>query len=136
MKKLLKSLLLAVACVAGVFLAACNIKYSSSYSAMLMVSSNTQSNGSLSFEEFKGRYVFKFNSKSAEERTVYYTASLESGSVTVYYDCADEKIRLFEITAGGQENSSFTYTDSGNPLYIIIEAEERCGSGDFEFNLG
>ena len=109
-------------------------KYNSSYSALMCVKSQGSSDGFIRFDEFKGKYVFNFKYEGEGEGKIKYNASVESGSVTVYYDSNDEKKELFKISDGQTLSATDGEIVKGH-VYIIIEADERVGSGSFEFEL-
>ena len=93
MKKIIPVLvliLLALACLVG-----CS-KYTSRYSAVLLVSTGTSKSGSINFTSFSGTKVFKLKSSGQ----LNYSAELGIGSATVYYDCSGTKTELFSIGAG------------------------------------
>ena len=76
--------------------------------------------------------VFKL--KSSGEGDLKYSAKLESGSATVYYDYLGTKSKLFSVS-GGEELASYGgYVDTGT-VYIIVETEGECRNGVFQFNL-
>ena len=91
-------------------------KYHSKYKAVGFVHSNDLSSAYMNFYTFEGRMVFKL--KSSGEGDLKYSAKLESGSATVYYDYLGTKSKLFSVS-GGEELASYGgYVDTGT-VYII-----------------
>ena len=109
-------------------------RYSSHYSAMILVHSNTTDSSYMSFSSFNGTKTFKMNCKSASGGLLEYSAKLESGSATVYYDHDGNKTELFSIR-GGEEIASTAVPVSQGPVYVIVETNEKCKEGKFDFNL-
>ena len=112
-------------------LAGCG-KYISSYKAIGFVHSNGQTSAQMSFYSFDGRMVFKL--KSSGEGDIQYTARLESGEATVYYDYRGTKSELTTIGAGEEFDSRGGYVESGT-VYIIIETNGKCMNGAFSFHV-
>ena len=80
-------------------LAGCG-KYSSKYNAVGFVHSNQSTSAFMSFYSFEGRMVFQL--KSTGEGDLKYSAELESGSATVYYDFYGTKEELFSVNSGNE----------------------------------
>ena len=126
-----KALLLAMLSLMLLSLAACG-KYVSSYKALMLVHSNRSDSADMSFSSFEGRMVFKL--KSSGEGDLKYTARLESGSATVYYDCYGTKSELFSIAGGEEAGASGGYVESGT-VYVIVETDGACKNGEFHISL-
>ena len=126
-----KILLFAVAAVLLISLTGCS-GYTSSYKAVAFVHSNEPSSAFMSFYNFDGRMVFKM--KSAEGGQLNYSAKLESGSATVYYDSNGTKTFLFSI-AGGEETDPGSIAVGAGTVYVLVETDGECGNGDFRFDL-
>ena len=126
-----KIAVLLVCAVLLLTLAGCG-KYASSYKAVGFVHSNESDSAFMNFYSFEGRMVFKL--KSSGEGDLQYTADLESGSATVYYDYSGTKQELFSISAGETLDSHGGYVESGT-VYIIVETGGACQNGDFHFSL-
>ncbi len=105
--------------------------YISSYKALGFVHSNNSDSASMSFWSFDGRMVFKLESK--KEGDISYTAKLESGSATVYYDFYG-KSQLFSIKGGEEFDTRNGYVEAGT-VYIIVETDGKCKNGEFHFSL-
>ena len=107
-------------------------KYTSSYSAVAFVHSNESDSAFMNFYTFEGRMVFKL--KSPGEGDLKYTAKLESGNATVYYDFHGEKQELFSIAGGEECDGHGGYVEAGT-VYIIVETDGKCQNGDFHFSF-
>ena len=99
-----------------------------------LVHSNTSSSSYMSFSSFNGTKTFKMNCNSASGGLLEYSAKLETGSATVYYDHDGNKTELFTIR-GGEEIASTAVPVSQGPVYVIVETNEKCKEGKFDFNL-
>jgi hypothetical protein len=112
-------------------LAGCR-NYSSKYKAVGVVYSNEASSAFMNFYSFDGRMVFKL--KSTEEGDLKYSAKLESGSATVYYDYYGTKTELFSVSGGDEIDSHGGYIETGT-VYVIVETNGECQNGEFHFDL-
>lgn len=126
-----KVLAVIVAVVLLLSFAGCG-KYSSSYKAVAFVHSNESTSAFMSFYSFDGRMVFKL--KSAGEGDLKYSAKLETGSATVYYDYYGTRTELFSINSGDELDSHGGYIESGT-VYVIFETNGECRNGEFHFSL-
>lgn len=106
--------------------------YVSSYKAVGFVHANASRSASMNFYSFNGRMVFKL--KSSGEGDLKYTAKLESGSATVYYDSHAGKTELFSIRGGDELDSRGGYVEAGT-VFVIVETDGACINGDFQFSL-
>lgn len=106
--------------------------YSSSYKAVGLVRSASSVSAFMSFISFDGTMVFRL--KCGDESTLRYTADLESGSAAVYCDCGGGKTELFSLRGGDEADSRFGDIVSGT-VYVIIETDGVCRSGNFDFSL-
>ena len=107
-------------------------KYVSSYKAVGFVHSNTSKSAFMNFYSFDGKMVFQL--KSSGEGELQYSASLESGSATIYYDYNDVKTELCTIEAGNAVDSHGGYVEAGT-VYIIVETDGKCENGEFTFSV-
>ena len=124
MKKVIQRiLLLMTAVVLCMSLTGCG-EYTSSYSATVLITSNTSKKMSVEFSSLKGKMVHKLK----------YTASLKSGTATVYYDIDGTREELFTIHGGETADSSLGNLAKGK-IYIIIETEGKCEGGFFKLNI-
>ena len=99
--------------------------YTSSFSAIGLIRSNTTESCKAEFMSLKGRLVFKIKKTDGGEGDIHYTAELEKGNVNVYYDIYGTKEHLFEINAGESKDGRGGYIEAGKTVYIIIEAAEN-----------
>ena len=107
-------------------------KYSSKYHAVGFVHSNDTTSAFMNFYSFNGRMVFKL--KSSGEGDLKYTAKLESGHATVYYDFRGTKSELFSVVGGDEITSHGGYVEAGK-VYVIVETDGKCLNGEFRFSL-
>ena len=132
MKRLLTITISLVMSLVLLNLSGCGSPYNSSYSAFLLVSNETPKSSFMSFDTFKGRDVF--NMSASEGEKLVYTASLDEGSVTVYYDNDGTKTELFTIN-GGETISNELLNLKGGKLYIIVESNDKVKGGRFNFDV-
>ena len=126
-----KFILFTLCLILSVSLLGCS-NYVSSYSAVALVRSNERDSAYMTFYSFEGTMIFKLKCK--DETSLKYSASLESGSATVYYDMDGTKTELFSLCGGDTAESTLEGVKSGT-VYIIIEANGTCQSGDLHFGL-
>lgn len=107
-------------------------KYTSNYKAVGFVHSNVSTSAEMSFYSFDGRMVFKL--KSSGEGDLKYTAKLESGTATVYYDYYGTKTELFTINSGEELDLHGGYVEAGT-VYIIVETDGECMNGSFSIHV-
>lgn len=135
MKKFFSVLIAAMMLVMCFTLSACVDKYTSSYTATLMVRTNTANEASVSFDTFKGTYVIKFKNKGDCETFITYNITLKEGKMQVYYDYDGKKLHLFEIENNDSTTGKLKVPASNNTIYIIIESEGKCTEGRCSFIL-
>ena len=135
MRNITTKLLLALIVLTGVLLVGCSDNpRRSKYNAIGLVTTNTQEKGSISFHQFKGRYVLKLRC-SNDGQLLSYNASLKTGNVKVYCDIDGmDRELLFELNDGDEATSFYTGTKRG-AIYIIIESSDKSFDGRLEFNL-
>ena len=109
-------------------------KYMSHYSAIASVRTNSPGKGYLGFSSFQGTMVFSLKCKDGSARQMDYTAKLEDGSASVYYDCDGTKKLLFTIGSGESVSSSLEGLPVGK-LYVIVETDGKCKEGRFDFEM-
>ena len=123
---------LILAAVAVILLTVGAGKYSSHYNAVGYVHSSSAQSAKMSFSSLKGTQTFKL--KSDKEAHVRYSAELETGNVTVSYDCGDGKTELCTLNAGDETESTLEELKPGT-VYVIVEADGHCEDGDFHFDI-
>ncbi len=87
----------------------------------------------MNFFAFEGTNVLTLKNKNTAGQ-LKYSAKLETGSVTVYYDWDGTKTRLFNLGTGGQTASVLDIPSTGK-IYIIVETQGKCSNGDFQFDI-
>lgn len=127
MKKILPVFVLIVLCLAC--LVGCS-KYTSSYSALMLITTNTSKAGSIRFSSFTGTKVFKLQSSGQ----LNYSAELSGGNATVYYDSNGTKTELFKISSGQSVGPASISVTPGT-VYVIVETDGKCESGNFSFDV-
>lgn len=129
-----KKLILTLTLITIVLLAltACS-GYPSKYKTTMCVRTNDSDSASLSFSTFEGTESFKLSTKESGT-TLKYSAKLDKGTATIYYDDDGTKKELFTIKAGETVDSKIENLNSGK-LYIIFETDGKCEEGKFEFEL-
>ena len=109
---------------------------SSHYNSIMMISSQTSENCRLSFEEFKGNYVFKMQKKGDGESTLKYTASLREGTVDIMYAVNNEDDHLLlRVSSGEKEEGTIRSLNKGNKVFINIISDGNVSGGDFHFEI-
>ena len=111
-----------------------NSKYSSHYYTIAHGTSTDSDSASVFFGEFEGTEVFKLKIERGKTAKLQYSGKLKTGSATVYYDCGEAKTELFSIHSGDEINAYSNELAAGT-VYIIIETNEKCESGSFDFEI-
>lgn len=110
--------------------------YSSKYSAFILITHQSNTESSIRFEEFTGRYVFKMKKTSDGEGAIAYHASLEKGSVNVSYVVNNKEVALFTIKDGESFDSFGGYVEHNQKVLIIVDSNnEKVSKGDFTFTF-
>ena len=133
MKRTVKILFAVLAAVSLLFLTGCG-KYVSSRSASGFVHHNHSKDADMTFSSFQGSQVFTLNVDAEAGGQIRYTAKLETGAATVFYDTDGTKKELFSVKAGDDLNASGGELAKGT-LYIIVETTEKCENGEFTFSI-
>ena len=89
--------------------------YNEHYSATVLISSEGNNKAYQRFEKFNGTRVLDLRNSDHDKDTLYYTATLGEGSVTVYVDYDGEKRDLFTIEGGEEVEDSI----SGNAIIMV-----------------
>ena len=108
--------------------------YNEHYTATIQISSEGNNKAYQRFEKFNGTRVLDMRNSDPDKDTLYYTASLEEGSITVYVDYDGKKRELFTIEGGEETDDCITDIDF-HKVYVIIESDGVCEGGDFEFEI-
>ena len=109
-------------------------KYTSNWSASAFVHSNTSKNALMSFWKFSGTMVHTLECKDASQEFLNYSASLKKGKLTVYYDDDGTKKELFKIKEGEEITAEIQKIHEGT-VYVIVETDGECESGELEFDI-
>lgn len=112
---------------------ACGNRYVSNYKAVGLVKNNTKSDCNARFSSLEGTLVFKMNASA--DCDIDYSAKIEAGSISVYYDSLGQKELLFTLNAGESVESSGGYSTNSSTVYIIIETISKTTEGRLEFSL-
>ncbi len=110
------------------------IRYRSSFTATMMVTTNTSKTMKLSFSTFRGTKVGTLRNKSDAEVQLRFKGKLESGTLSVYYDCDGSKKKLFDLHAGEQVDSVGARIPKGK-VTIIVETDGKCEEGKIEVSI-
>lgn len=124
MKKKLLSLLLVLSLS---LLVGCN-----SYKAIAFVRSKGPKSAWMSFYSFEGKMEYKF--KASEGEVLNYSAELEEGSATVYYEYNGEKVELFSISSNESVSSTKKDLPQGK-FVIIVLSDGKLTNGSFSFKV-
>ena len=108
--------------------------YNEHYSATVLISSEGNNKAYQRFEKFNRTRVLDLRNSDHDKDTLYYTATLGEGSVTVYVDYDGEKRDLFTIEGGEEVEDSISGIDF-HKVYVIIESDGTCEDGNFEFEI-
>lgn len=108
-------------------------RYSSTYNAVGLVRSNDTDSAYMDFCSFDGTMVFRL--KSTGETAIRYSAELESGEATVYYDFDGTKTELFSLKSGEKQESYGGHVGSGT-VYVIVQTNGECQNGHVSVSFG
>ena len=128
------ALLLLIIVLAGLACLTSCSKYSSHYSATMLVQSNTSQSSSVYFSTFDGRLVLKMKSKANSAERMNFSVSLGEGDLTVSVDCAGVNAEFLHLKSG--DSYSYHLDNIGvGPVYVILESDGKCHDGNFNFTL-
>ena len=111
--------------------------YKSHYKAVVLITSQKTSEGSIRFGHFEGQYVFNLKKTSDGEGDIKYTGYLGEGHVDVTYvdPLTKQELPLFSLNSGETVDSHAGYIEKGYKVIIIVKAENGASEGGFTFNL-
>ncbi len=135
MKKFARVIFVTALLVLCVMFSACGSGYVSNYSGKNIVTIKETNKASISFDSFKGTCAMQLKNNGADEVLINYNATLEEGSIKVYYDFNGEKLDLFEIGTNGSVEGKTEAFKGNKTIYVIIESDGKCGAGSFSFAL-
>jgi len=115
-------------------LSGCASPYSSKYSAIGFVHSNTSEKAYMSFYRFEGRMAFELSAESGSPGRIDYSGRLEKGSIRVFYDAGDGKKELFSLKSGEEKTGTLDVPED-RTVFIITETDGRCENGDLCFDM-
>ncbi len=115
------------------YLTGCS-RYFSRYKAVGFVHSNSSRSAFMNFFEFEGTMAFRLKNKNSNGGQISYSASLETGDATVYFDCSGTKTELFSIHSGEDVDSSLMLPEAGT-VYILVQSDGKCQNGSFRFEI-
>ncbi len=126
-----KGLIIVLMAAMILILAGCSI-YSSSYSAVGLVRSNTSHRAYLNFHTLRGRLVYNLKVKGTED--ILCSGKLEEGDLTVYYDIDGSRQEMVRLSGG--QSFDFTLEDL-NPgkVHIIVQTDGKCRDGWLELKV-
>ena len=129
----MKKKFLALLALTPIMLASC---VGSKYNAIMLVSSNKTSTGSISFSVFEGQYVFKLKRTEDGEGSIKFSAELEEGKCEVLYKASmmDDYEKMFEISGGETKEAYMGYLEKGYKVTIIVKSEGKATNGKFAFD--
>lgn len=109
--------------------------YHNKYKATMFVHNQDKNSCSASFSSFEGNYVFNCKRTLEGKGGISYTATLQEGTMSVYYDANNSKDLLFTIQGGESFSDTAGVIEEGKKVYLIIEASSICKNGEFTFNF-
>lgn len=130
----MKKFICALLAVVLLFMLASCSPYVSSYSALGLVRSSLGGECSASFLTLDGRLVFSLRAPEGGEGDIKYTASLEEGKMSVYYDIYGTLEPLFTLEKGESRDSRGGYIEGGKSVSIVIDAVGARGSFSASLN--
>ena len=110
--------------------------YVNSHVATFMNTSSFGDEASIEFDSFKGSYSLKLRRDGAPESTLEIEASLVEGEMNIYIGVDGEKELLLTLYGGESIDKTVTLDkkyENEKTVYVILEANEKCFDGDFEF---
>ena len=124
-----------IICIIATFLlilslAACS---GGSYSAIGMVKSSIGRKASLDFVSFKGHYTFVLRGDDGDD-TIEYTANLEEGEFSLYYEQDDQWVHIVTLKSGESISSSVKITPT-KKVRVKLVTNGKCKVGMVDFAL-
>lgn len=124
-----------IVCIITMFLLVFSLASCSggSYSAIGMVKSNFGNKASLDFVSFKGHYTFVLRGEDGDD-TVEYTANLEEGEMSLYYEEGDEWVHIVTLKSGESVSSTVKITPTKS-VRVKLETNGKCKVGMVDLAL-
>ncbi|MBQ1870922.1 MAG: hypothetical protein II147_01910 [Lachnospiraceae bacterium] len=132
MKKRISLLLILVLILSTMSLTGCG-KYSSSYTATMLVTTQDKTSASMHFSTFNGSKVFKLKTGD-EDMSLRVYGKLEKGNVEVYCDFG-KVLRQLLVMDDDSEFETSIDIPAKSTLYILIESKGEAQEGKYEFEL-
>lgn len=98
----------------------------SSYRATMLVRGATGKSWNVSFGSFTGRLKETLRADKGADTDIVYSASLDEGELSVYYECAvsTDKALLFTIRGGESLEGCGGYVGAGMSVKLFIETPD------------
>lgn len=110
----------------------CDNKYSSHYTAIVLITNSSSHSAYMKFGTFTGTNVFKLRVQDGD--SIEYSGNIKDGSLTVYYDYEGNKEELFTLE-GEQEIEDVTKELPKGTTYIIVETDGKVEEGELHFDV-
>ena len=110
----------------------------SNYSALLLIRSNSDGELSVRFDSLKGELYESFRKDAGGEGALSYSASLEEGELSVFYEDASGALcPLFTLKGGESVSDVGGYIEGkkGARVHILLKADEKCHGGKLEISF-
>ncbi len=100
------------------------------YSATMLIKSSSNNKCSAEWGTLKGSLGLNTKLTDKSESSIHYTATLEEGEISVYYETKlTEKELLFTVKGGETAEGYAGYAENGQHIDIVIEAKEQSKGG-------
>ena len=132
MKKRISVLLILALILSTLAFTGCG-KYSSSYNATMLVTTQDKTSASMHFSTFNGSKVFKLKTGD-EDMSLRVYGKLEKGNVEVYCDFG-KVLRQLLVMDDDSEFETSIDIPAKSTLYILIESKGEAQEGKYEFEL-
>ncbi len=126
----MKKILVMIVVVLSLLLCSCD-----AYKMVASIQTNNINEYSIRFGTFEGTKSTIIKNGLAGDGTIQYTASLEEGIMSVYYEVNGEEELLFTIEGNQSVSEKGGYITGDGNVKIIMKTTEPCKEGDFNFKL-
>ncbi len=126
----MKKILLMLVAVFSLLLCSCE-----AYKTVACIQTNNKNEYSIRFGTFEGTKSTRIKNELDGDGTIQYTASLEEGSMSVYYVVNGKEELLFTIEGNESVSDKSGYITGNSDVKIIMKTSEPCKDGDFNFKL-
>ena len=118
----------------------CDTIVLNSYAATMFIRNETRKGVSYSFASFNGKYRTDIHADSGRDTDICYSASLDEGEISVYFECATSagKTLLFTLKGGESIEDRGWYVGAGMKVRIYLETPEGVSAkgGKIKVYLG